>query len=235
MEIKIGIAKTNKYAVAISGDSVEVTERPQGGVSVILADGQGSGRSAQLASRMVVAKAAVLIAEGVRDGAVARTVHDYLYMFKDGKVSATLTLMSVDLDSQTLVFCRNSNCPVIIKQNHGIDVYDEEVASIGVHKRMKPLTVQLPLEEGLIAVTYTDGIQHSGRRRGNEITQTQLLKLIEKTKAEDVDALAQAILDQALLLDQNMPGDDMTVVVVGICPKERQDLSVRRMVFSLPC
>lgn len=235
MEIKIGIAKTTKYAVAVSGDSVEVTERPQGGVTVILADGQGSGRSAQLTSKMVVAKAATLIAEGVRDGAVARTVHDFLYMFKDGKVSATLTLMSIDLDSRTLVFCRNSNCPVIVKQEHGIDVYDEEVASIGVHKRMKPLTVQLPLEEGLIAVTYTDGIQHAGRKRGVEMNQTQLLKVLEKSNPEDVEMIAQTILDQALLLDKDMPGDDMTVVAVSICPKEAQALSIRRMVFSLPC
>lgn len=235
MEIKIGIAKTTKYAVAVSGDSVEVTERPQGGVSVILADGQGSGRSAQLTSKMVVAKAAALIAEGVRDGAVARTVHDYLYMFKDGKVSATLTLMSIDLDSQTLVFCRNSNCPVLVRQDYGIDVYDEEVSSIGVHKRMKPLTVQLPLQEGVIAVTYTDGIQHAGRKRGAEMDVAQLMKIIEKSKPEDVENIAQSILDQALRLDKEMPGDDMTVVVMSICPKEAQDLSVRRMVFSLPC
>ena len=43
MEIQIAVAKINKYAVSESGDTLEVVERPTGGVSVVLADGQTSG------------------------------------------------------------------------------------------------------------------------------------------------------------------------------------------------
>jgi hypothetical protein len=82
MEIRIGIAKANKYAVAECGDSVEVAERPRGGISAILADGQGSGKAAKQTSSLVVNRAASLIAEGARDGAVARAVHDYLYAMR---------------------------------------------------------------------------------------------------------------------------------------------------------
>src|SRR5690242_19966532 len=101
MEIKIGVAKINKYAMSECGDSVDVTERPSGGISVVLADGQGSGKSAKITSTLVVNKAVALIADGARDGAVARAVHDYLYVVKDGKVSSTLTLLSADMDTQT--------------------------------------------------------------------------------------------------------------------------------------
>ena len=52
MEIKIGIAQANKYAVHECGDSVELAERPQGGISVILADGQGSGKAARAYPKM---------------------------------------------------------------------------------------------------------------------------------------------------------------------------------------
>jgi hypothetical protein len=37
MEIDLGIAKINKYAVSEGGDSIEVVERPRGGISVIMA------------------------------------------------------------------------------------------------------------------------------------------------------------------------------------------------------
>lgn len=52
MEIRVAVAKVGKYAAGISGDSVEVVERPRGGgVSVIIVDGQGgSGRAAKRTS-----------------------------------------------------------------------------------------------------------------------------------------------------------------------------------------
>lgn len=233
MEIKIGIAKTRKYAVAACGDSVEVAERPGGGISVILADGQGSGKAAQITSRLVVNKAAALIADGARDGAVARAVHDYLYTVKDGKVSSTLTVMSADLDTQTAVFSRNSNCPVIVKQEFGLTVYDETISAIGVHKRMKPLMYQLPLETGMIFVSYSDGIQAAGRKRGREVDFSYLEKIIQENDACDAEFIANSIMEYALELDENRPGDDMTVVVMGICDRENIH-KIQRMSVTFP-
>ena len=56
MEIQIAVAKVNKYAVSESGDTLEVIERPTGGLSVVLADGQTSGRGAKAVSMLVVRK-----------------------------------------------------------------------------------------------------------------------------------------------------------------------------------
>lgn len=234
MEIKIGIAKINKYAMAECGDSVDVTERPSGGISAILADGQGSGKAAKITSTLVVNKAVALIADGARDGAVARAVHDYLYVVKDGKVSSTLTLLSADMDTQTVVFSRNSNCPVILKHEYGIDVYDEEISSIGVHKRMKPLMTQLPIEVGMILVSYTDGIQAAGRKRSKPMDFAQIQKIIAENKAEDASFIAESILEYALELDEYRPSDDMTVVVMGICDTDMV-YNIQRMNVSFPC
>ncbi|OUC07453.1 hypothetical protein RY27_14810, partial [Litorilinea aerophila] len=90
LEVQIGVAKINKYASSESGDTVEIVERPHGGISVVVADGQRSGRSAKAISNLVVRKAISLLAEGVRDGAVARATHDYLHTLRGGKVSAEL-------------------------------------------------------------------------------------------------------------------------------------------------
>lgn len=233
MEIKIGIAKANKYAVAECGDSVEIAERPRGGMSAILADGQGSGHAAKTTSTLVVNKAAALIADGTRDGAVARAVHDYLYTFKSGKVSSTLTIISVDLDTQTVVFSRNSNCPVIVKAQYGIDVYDQDVNPIGVHKQMKPLIQQLPLEPGLILVSYSDGIQAAGKKKGRSIKLDKLLEIIQDNEPQDAGFIADSIMDYALETDGYQPGDDMTVLVVGIAEKEITH-KIQRISVSFP-
>jgi serine phosphatase RsbU (regulator of sigma subunit) len=233
MEIRIGIAKANKYAIAECGDSVEVAERPRGGISAILADGQGSGKAAKITSSLVVTRAAALIAEGARDGAVARTVHDYLYAMKDGKVSSTLTILSADFDTQTLLFSRNSNCPVLVKNEYGIDIYDEEVQSIGVHKHMKPLMNQIALEVGTILVSYSDGIQAAGRKRGKVVDLARILRFIEENGPDDVDFIAESILEYALDLDEYRPGDDMTVVVLAVSPKESGH-RIHKMSVSFP-
>ncbi len=72
LAVEIAVAKVAKYAVRESGDSVEVIERPNGGLSVVMVDGQRSGLSAKAISNLAVRKAISLLAEGVRDGAVAR-------------------------------------------------------------------------------------------------------------------------------------------------------------------
>ncbi|MBU1878217.1 MAG: serine/threonine-protein phosphatase, partial [Chloroflexi bacterium] len=69
MEIQIAAAKTPKYAVRESGDTLEMIERPGGGISLVLADGQGSGAGAKALSHLVARKAVSLLADGVRDGA----------------------------------------------------------------------------------------------------------------------------------------------------------------------
>lgn len=99
MEVRIGVAKVRKYATSESGDTLEVVERPNGGLSVVLADGQSSGRGAKRISNMVVRKVVSLLAEGVRDGAAARAASDYLFTERQGKVQATLNILSVDLQT----------------------------------------------------------------------------------------------------------------------------------------
>lgn len=233
MEIKFGIANTHKYAVSHSGDRVEVAERLQGGLSAVLADGQGSGLAGRNTSSLVVNKAISLIADGARDGAVARAVHDYLYAVKNGKVSCTLTVLTADMDTDTVVISRNSNCPVIVKTPDYISVYDDDVNPIGVHRHMKPMIYELPLATNMMIVSYTDGIHSAGRKYGKKIDFNHILKIIEKNKVEDVDFIANSILEYALNLDEGRPGDDMTIVVMGICDKEYVN-DVRRVSISYP-
>ncbi|MBX6341209.1 MAG: serine/threonine-protein phosphatase, partial [Thermomicrobiaceae bacterium] len=84
--IDAAVSKTHKYALRESGDTVEVVERPGGGFSLVIVDGQGSGAAAKLLSLLVAGRAVGLLSEGVRDGAAARAAHDYLYATRGGKV-----------------------------------------------------------------------------------------------------------------------------------------------------
>src|SRR5512139_1689162 len=121
MEVQIAVAKINKYATSESGDTLEIVERPNGGLSVVLADGQTSGRGAKAVSQMVVRKVIGLLAEGVRDGAAARAASDALYTDKQGKVISTLNIASLDLSSKTIVLTRNNPAPMYLYRNDKLD------------------------------------------------------------------------------------------------------------------
>lgn len=241
LEIQIAVAKVAKYASSESGDTVEVVERPHGGISIVVSDGQRSGRSAKAISNLVARKAMSLLAEGVRDGAVARAAHDYLRTHRGGKVSAELVIASVDLVTETLVFSRNSRCPVLVQRDGKVEWLDEECAAIGIYRNTKPNIVELPLTPGLTAVVFTDGIWSAGHRSGGTMDvagaarlETGAIRMDDDPAAgNNAKEIADRVLDRALALDKGRPGDDATVLVVKV-ETHREEQKIRRMELSLP-
>ncbi len=240
-DLQIAVAKTNKYASRESGDTVEVVERPQGGFSVILADGQGSGQAAKSLSHLVTTKVVGLLKDGVRDGVAARAVSDYLYAHRGGKVSATLTIMSVDLATQTLVLSSNSHCPVLLSRSGGevTSVPETPANPIGIYASTRPMMAEVPIEGQLCAVAYSDGLMEAGRRDGRPIDLPALVTGCLEAGVTNARQLADYLLSRALELDANRPSDDMTVSVVLLLPTpdvegNKVTPQVRRMEISVP-
>lgn len=233
LEVQIAVAKINKYAVSESGDTVEIVERPHGGLSVVVADGQRSGKSAKAISNMVVRKALSLLADGVRDGAVARATHDYLRTERGGRVSAELNIVSVDLVTNTLVISRNARCPTLLRTGASWRWLDEPSEAVGIHRHTKPSITELALEPLTTLVVFTDGIAVAGSRRGGALDLPTLLQEADPLSTNSADTLADAILGEALHLDDQRPQDDATVVVLKILPKSAPEMT-RRLFMRFP-
>jgi len=231
MEVRIGVAKINKYASSESGDTLEVVERPGGGLSVVLADGQRSGKSAKRISNLVVRKVISLLAEGVRDGAAARAASDYLYNERQGQVLATLNILSIDLISRTLVLSRNNHAPILIARKKKIECLDGESQPVGIYRNTRPEINQIPLEAGLTVVVYTDGLVHAGVRSGKEMDVIECLETM-LSESHTPQSIADGLVQKALELDQGRPADDISVVVLSVIPRQGDD--VRRMSLRLP-
>lgn len=232
MEVRIAVAKIRKYAVTDSGDTVEITERPNGGLSVVLADGQSSGRGAKAVSSLVVRKVISLLAEGVRDGAAARAASDSLFTERKGKVSATLNILSVDRQTGTLVITRNNPAPVILADYEQVKILDEDSKPVGLHRDTRPVICEFPLQPGLTTVMYTDGLVHAGSRYGHSVDVASELSTLLEDEDPDAQWIADELLRHALRLDQNRPVDDISVVVLRV--NNFSGDPVRRMTARLP-
>jgi serine phosphatase RsbU (regulator of sigma subunit) len=232
MEVQIAAAKVNKYAVSESGDTLEIIERPNGGVSVVLADGQTSGRGAKAVSQMVVRKVIGLLAEGVRDGAAARAASDKLYTEKQGKVICTLNIASIDLHSGTIVLGRNNPSPMFVCRNMQIDRFDSESSPLGASRDVRPSITELAIEAGLTIVIYTDGLVHAGSRRGNPMDTEEILQSMLGKQDPTPQEIADTLLAHAVKLDEDRPADDISVLVIKVV--SRSGDNVRRMSVRLP-
>jgi serine phosphatase RsbU (regulator of sigma subunit) len=232
MEVQIAVAKINKYAVSESGDTLEVVERPNGGVSVVLADGQSSGRGAKAVSMMVVRRVISLLAEGVRDGAAARAASDALYTDKQGKVSCTLNIASVDLHTNTIVLTRNNPASMAICRNGQVDCISTESTPLGTARDTRPVISEINIEPGLIIVINTDGLEHAGKRRGQPMEVCTVIQSMLDKQDPGTQAIADELLGYAISLDEGRPVDDISVVVLKVI--QRAGDHVRRLTLRLP-
>lgn len=232
MQAEIAVAKIGKYATSESGDTVEMIERPMGGFSFVLSDGQRSGRSAKVISNVVARKAISLLSEGVRDGAAARAASDYLYTYRAGKVLATLNILSIDMQTQTMVITRNNPSPVILIHGSQVHLLDNPTSPVGSRSGIRPEIHEVPLEVGLAAVVYTDGFVHAGSRIGVSLDMQAEVEGLAVRGVADSQAWADHLLSRAVDLDQGRPGDDMSVVVARVLqPGEDR---IRRLFVRVP-
>ena len=239
MEVQIAVSKVKKYATSTSGDTVEIIERPNGGVSIVMADGQSSGRGAKWVSSFVVRKVISLLADGVRDGAAARAASDALYTERGGKVSATLNMLSADLVTNTLVITRNNPSPVLIARDDKISQLDEESIPIGIYRSTRPVINEVNLSPGLTIVVFTDGITHAGSRAGQSMNAIACLESLLDSESPSPSFIADSLLKHALKLDNDRPIDDISVIALRVISQEVDDplkvqAQIRRMAVSLP-
>ncbi len=233
-EVQVAVAKVGKYATAESGDTVEQIERPRGGFSFVMADGQGSGRGAKTLSNLVTARAIAMLKDGARDGAVARAVHDYLYGYRNGQVSATLNILSVDFSARCVLMSRNNPCPYYVVGASGLTLFDETSTPIGLYPNTKPIISQHVIEGPMLLICFTDGILQAGSRYGEAIELANLLAAVPADGSVSPQSLSESILRRAIELDRGRPNDDMSVIVLGIMPDSGEALKIRRMHVSFP-
>jgi serine phosphatase RsbU (regulator of sigma subunit) len=232
MEIQIAVAKVNMYGSEESGDSLEVVERPSGGISVVLADGRFSGKVAKSISTLVVRRMISLLAEGVRDGAAARAASDALYTERMGQATAYLSVMSADLQTDTIVITRNNTAPIFVAQRDRVECLGSETEAIGTSKNIRPAISEIPLEVGTTVVMYTDGLSQAGVRIGQTLDICMLIESMLEDQEPDPQEIADTILTEGVRLDQGRPNDDMSIVVLRVIANPPDQ--IRRMSVRIP-
>lgn len=233
MEINIAVSKIDRFGVSTSGDTVEAVERPNGGISVVLADGEANGESHKSISTMVAHRVVDHISHGMRDGASIREASNRIFAEHDGKIRADLNVISVDLQTNTLLISRNSPVPVFLIDDEKVDCLASESTPIGFRENISPTIVELSIRPGMAIIVFSNGVYQAGRKdQHNPDICTTLEALIE---GQDLFAqeIADFLLNRSIRLDDGRPKDDMSVVVLLVTPESKDQIRRMNVSFTL--
>lgn len=219
MELRIAVSKIDKYGNTSSGDTVEVIERPNGGMSVVLADGQIEGKDSKKISTMVTHRVIGYISEGVRDGAAIRTSSSSIYKEFEGKVSSNLSVISADLQTNTIIISRNSPIPVFLISDDKVDYLTAESEPIGQHAGTTPTIVELQIKPVMAVIAFSDGVYHAGRQSQQIFDICTTIEALIEEQELYAQEIADFLLNRAIRMDEGRPKDDMSVVVMSVVPK----------------
>ncbi|MCG8352966.1 MAG: SpoIIE family protein phosphatase [Chloroflexales bacterium] len=233
LEIHVAVAKIGHQNALESGNTLEMIERPSGGFSLVLVDGRGSGRGAKTLSNLVATRAISLLKDGARDGAVARAVHDYLYTYRMGQVSATLNILSVDFVSGDILMSRNNPAPFFVINTQGLHTYNDPALPIGLHAMTRPVISGLPIEAYTYVVLFTEGLLHAGERFGEDMELSNYLAGWPAAEGRRSEELTEDLLQRALELERGQLAQDIGIVTLAVLPANRHD-NVRRMRVAVP-
>ena len=232
MEIQLAVAKINKHGTMESGDTLESVERPNGGQTVVMADALVENHFAKVVSSAVVRTVTSRIAEGVRDGAAIRAASDALFTDHNGQVGSYLNVISVDLQTCTVVISRNNPTPIYVCMQDRIENLSGECSPIGLSRNIKPSIVEIPLEVGLTVLSFTEGLIKAGQNSGLTFELVTLLESLLDEQEPSAQSIADTILYEAIRMDNNQPQNDMSLVVLRVMPRSAD--SIRKMIIHLP-
>ena len=231
MELQAAISKTARYSSAAQGDKVEIIERPRGGISIVMAEGKLSGRRSRTIAMKAVHSILSLIASGMHDGAASRMVLSNIFEEYKGKAQVSLHIISCDLESQSIVITKNNTTPVVTVIE-GAAEYLRFDGTIETEHALSPSVFQFEIEEGRDFILVSDGILQAGTQYEQPLDLRVLVESLFEDDEPTVQALADAILTQAISQDIGRPRDDMTVTVLRISPSP--STNIRRECVHFP-
>jgi serine phosphatase RsbU (regulator of sigma subunit) len=231
MELKIAVAKVDKYGFGKSGDTVEVTERPHGGLSIVLADGQVDHEDQKSISNLVIHRVIDQIVAGVRDGAAIRATSDSIFTDHNGRIQANLNVLSVDLQTKTIQISRNSLAPVFLVRDDTVDCLQSDSEPIGGRLGIKPTIVVLEIQPEVAVIVFSDGVYHAGRDDRQKPNICTIIETLFEEQAPTAQEIADFLLHRAIRLDGGHPKDDMSVLVLLVTSNETDQ--IRRMSVSM--
>ena len=174
-----------------SGDRLRFFETEEGILYAILSDGMGSGEAAARTAAVSVEFLETMLSSGCSRKTALRMLNN-LVRTREDECSATVDLLALDLVYGNATFLKSGAAPSYIKRGAEIFRVRSRTMPIGLFKTPDTERIHVETHEGDVLVLLSDGIVPE-----NE-DPAWLIALLAEEKADDLSALAERIVAEAV-------------------------------------
>ena len=215
--LRVGIAKKTKDKSVISGDTYVKTKLDDGKNLIALSDGMGSGPEARKSSKIAIKMLERLLKTGFEKDASIKLINSTMCLNAKDDMYSTLDIAIFDLFTGNMEIVKNGSCPTFIKSNKDVQLIKSLSLPAGVLDNIDLVTFDRDLEDGDIVVMCTDGVIDSNTEYNNK--EMWVRDILSEIETDDVQKIADIILQEAVDNNLGRPKDDMTVIVAKIIKK----------------
>ena len=127
---------------------------------------------------------------------------------------ATIDISVFNRSTGNIEFVKNGACPTFIKSKNKVEVIKAISLPAGIVDKIDLVVYDKDLKGGEIVVMCSDGILESNQELENK--ELWVKDMLENIETDDVQKIADIVLQEAIDNDYGIPKDDMTVLVAKI-------------------
>ena len=208
-----GYARAIRENESVSGDNYALIESVKGQMTVLLADGMGSGEKACEDSETVLDLMEKMLEAGYDVDTAMSLVNSTLAVSEASYNMSTLDVCNIDLYSGMCRFRKMGAAATFLKSNAYVEQIQIHSLPLGVFQSRDSEAVTRELIENDYIIMMSDGITDALAMAGSEELLSSYLADLRETNPGE---MAKKILQLALMHSNGRIMDDMTVVVLGI-------------------
>ncbi|MBR5110531.1 MAG: SpoIIE family protein phosphatase [Clostridia bacterium] len=199
-----------------NGDAILARRLPGGYALIALSDGMGHGAGAQEESKKTLELLSLCLEAGYSRSQAMKAVNGAMLSATGGEKFATVDLCVTNLWTGETVMNKLGACASFILQGQKMHTVEGAALPLGIIEHAAPMEHSFTLGEGDVLLLVSDGVTDAFP--GEE----EIPDIIKQKRNENPQQIADALLREALLRQNGLPPDDMTVLCAKVTARERR-------------
>lgn len=208
-----GYARATKEGEAVSGDHYAFLEEKGGLLTMLLSDGTGAGERAGADSERVLDLMERLLEAGYSTETAIQMTNTALYAAYDEINHPSMDVCDIDLYSGSCEIRKAGAAGTFLKHGGSAELLLWETLPLGIVRQPELQVMHRKLEDGDYVIMVSDGIVDAFQEAAYE---EALCEVIGRLEEQNPGAIANRILQAAVIGCGGRIMDDMTVLVAGI-------------------
>lgn len=208
-----GLVRKNRTGESLCGDNFSITKLENEKAYCMISDGMGSGENAYNKSGQIMDLLEQLLSAGFGRKLAVELLNSFISFITDGGGSSTLDITVFDLYTGNADFIKLGASTTFIRHEDKVECVRSTTLPVGVLEEIEFDTCTRKLYHGDIVVMISDGVL-DGITADNR--EDYLAGLIAANDTDNVQKLAQLIMDKVCEMQDGRLKDDSTVMAIGL-------------------